>query len=247
MGCLQSKEAAKQPGGKTASNKQPKEPKHGPEVDVILRDEDEVASPVTSVTNDNFTFEDIKLNTDNRDSNVVLLKRDLKSDISPRTPRNTVVITESRERPNTLGNDIADLRTNPSSVSLRKRLSHIAKQTTQRTNSLTFEPATFSYQKTRTGELTESKMMKWKTPNTGFEKLLSSSAGRKLFDKFLQKEFSSENLQFWIACDNLKAIKDHDEFLRHVDVICKIYILPSAHDEVATLPSPFPRSVSRAG
>ena len=80
--------------------------------------------------------------------------------------------------------------------------------------------------------VTKDLMMKWKTPNTGFELLLSSSAGRTLFNKFLEKEFSCENLQFWIVCENLKKIKGDKEFLEHVDVIFRIYIISTAVDEV---------------
>ena len=75
-------------------------------------------------------------------------------------------------------------------------------------------------------------MLEWKTPNVGFERLLATKAGRKLFDNFLRKEFSSENLQFWIACEKLKSITEEKKFSDHVDVIFKIYIDPSALDEV---------------
>ena len=80
--------------------------------------------------------------------------------------------------------------------------------------------------------LTKEMMLEWKTPNVGFEKLLASNAGRRLFDNFLRKEFSSENLHFWIACEKLKSITEEKKFNDHVDVIFKIYIDPSALNEV---------------
>jgi len=81
--------------------------------------------------------------------------------------------------------------------------------------------------------LTKEVMLEWKTPNVGFERLLATKAGLKLFDNFLRKEFSSENLQFWIACEKLKSITEEKKFNDHVDVIFKIYIDPSALDEIS--------------
>ena len=83
--------------------------------------------------------------------------------------------------------------------------------------------------------LTKEMMLEWKTPNVGFERLLATKAGRKLFDNFLRKEFSSENLHFWIACEKLKSIAEEKKFNDHVDVIFKIYIDPSALDEVSQI------------
>lgn len=37
-----------------------------------------------------------------------------------------------------------------------------------------------------------------------FDKLLRSSAGRKVFGEFLRTEYSEENLLFWLACEELK-------------------------------------------
>ena len=75
-------------------------------------------------------------------------------------------------------------------------------------------------------------MLEWKTPNVGFDKLLSTKAGRELFGGFLEKEFSSENLKFWIACEQLKEIKEASQFSNHVEAIFNNYIDPSALDEV---------------
>ena len=75
-------------------------------------------------------------------------------------------------------------------------------------------------------------MLEWKTPNVGFDKLLSTEAGRQLFGSFLEKEFSSENLKFWIACEQLKEIKEASQFSNQVEAIFNNYIDPSALDEV---------------
>lgn len=36
--------------------------------------------------------------------------------------------------------------------------------------------------------------------------LLKDSAGQAEFHKFLQKEFSAENLDFWLVCEDLKSL-----------------------------------------
>jgi len=81
--------------------------------------------------------------------------------------------------------------------------------------------------------LTKDTMLEWKTPNVGFDKLLATKAGRELFGSYLEKEFSSENLKFWIACEELRDVKDESKFTKHVEEIFKRYIDPSAIDEVS--------------
>ena len=80
--------------------------------------------------------------------------------------------------------------------------------------------------------LTKEMMLEWKTPNVGFEKLLATKEGRKLFDDFLKKEHSAENLHFWIACERLKMVSEEKKFNDHVEFLFKIYIEPSAINEV---------------
>ncbi len=45
----------------------------------------------------------------------------------------------------------------------------------------------------------------------GFEKLLNDEMGLHVFTEFLKKEFSQENIQFWIECEKLKTLSDSDE------------------------------------
>ena len=77
-------------------------------------------------------------------------------------------------------------------------------------------------------------MESWLNPNTGFESLLKSREGRRLFEEFLKKEFSSENIQFWSAVEGLKSLRGGEKMFRqHVDVIFKIYINDTALAEVS--------------
>ena len=45
----------------------------------------------------------------------------------------------------------------------------------------------------------------------GFEKLLNDEMGLYVFTEFLKKEFSQENIQFWIACEKYKKLSDAEE------------------------------------
>ena len=45
----------------------------------------------------------------------------------------------------------------------------------------------------------------------GFEKMLSDDLGLHVFTEFLKKEFSQENIQFWIECEKLKKISDQEQ------------------------------------
>ncbi|XP_049804565.1 regulator of G-protein signaling loco isoform X2 [Schistocerca nitens] len=46
---------------------------------------------------------------------------------------------------------------------------------------------------------------------TAFEKLLEDSAGLHTFAEFLKKEFSHENIYFWVACERYRELKDESE------------------------------------
>lgn len=50
---------------------------------------------------------------------------------------------------------------------------------------------------------TERRVKKW---SFCLEELLRDAAGLHEFDMFLEKEFSSENICFWLAVESLKAM-----------------------------------------
>eukprot|EP00058_Branchiostoma_floridae_P024594 XP_002610084.1 hypothetical protein BRAFLDRAFT_89884 [Branchiostoma floridae] len=52
-------------------------------------------------------------------------------------------------------------------------------------------------------EIPSRRVRKW---SLSFDELLTDLAGREQFLKFLEKEFSAENLRFWLACDELYAV-----------------------------------------
>ena len=45
----------------------------------------------------------------------------------------------------------------------------------------------------------------------GFEKMLSDEMGLHVFTEFLKKEFSQENIQFWVECEKLKKLTDPEQ------------------------------------
>lgn len=60
----------------------------------------------------------------------------------------------------------------------------------------------------------------------GFDKLMEDPAGLGCFKEFLKKEFSEENILFWIACENFRNLTDFEQlkieaeniFHSHLDV-----------------------------
>ncbi|XP_030630660.1 regulator of G-protein signaling 2-like [Chanos chanos] len=43
-----------------------------------------------------------------------------------------------------------------------------------------------------------------------FEKLLSQPYGRLVFQLFLKSEFCEENIEFWLACEDFRSIKNQE-------------------------------------
>ncbi|CAF3080341.1 unnamed protein product [Rotaria socialis] len=57
-----------------------------------------------------------------------------------------------------------------------------------------------------------------------FEKLLNDEIGLYIFTEFLKKEFSQENIQFWIECEKLKKLSDPDEIRQKASSIWSTYL-----------------------
>ncbi|CAF3976480.1 unnamed protein product [Rotaria sp. Silwood2] len=58
----------------------------------------------------------------------------------------------------------------------------------------------------------------------GFEKLLNDDTGLHVFTEFLKKEFSQENIQFWIACEKFKKLSDPEEIHLNANLIWSTYL-----------------------
>ena len=73
----------------------------------------------------------------------------------------------------------------------------------------------------------------WASPNNGFENMMSSKSGRQIFSTFLKKEFSSENLSFWTACEELRKVQDENLLKEKVEEMFTTYLEASSPQEVS--------------
>nr|XP_003474910.1 regulator of G-protein signaling 18 [Cavia porcellus] len=71
--------------------------------------------------------------------------------------------------------------------------------------------------------------MKW---GESFDKLLSHRDGLDAFTKFLKTEFSEENIEFWIACEDFKKNKEPQQIILKAKAIYEKFIQNDAPQEV---------------
>ncbi|KAM6219176.1 regulator of G-protein signaling 18 [Rhynchocyon petersi] len=71
--------------------------------------------------------------------------------------------------------------------------------------------------------------VKW---SESFDKLLSHKGGLETFTKFLKTEFSEENIEFWIACEEFKKIKEPQQIILKAKAIYERFIQTDAPQEV---------------
>jgi len=65
--------------------------------------------------------------------------------------------------------------------------------------------------------------------------LLLLSAGVSVFGAFLRSEFSEENLQFYLACEQYRHSSNNFSLQRRAKDICTTYIEPGSPREVPHL------------
>ncbi|KAM9718760.1 regulator of G-protein signaling 21-like [Menidia menidia] len=86
-----------------------------------------------------------------------------------------------------------------------------------------------SSQATKTERLRFEEMSQW---SHSLETLLSSKLGIQIFEAFLKSEFSDENLEFWIVCEDYKKIKSSFRMTCRAKKIFKRYIQAEAPREI---------------
>ncbi|XP_054646222.1 regulator of G-protein signaling 21-like isoform X2 [Dunckerocampus dactyliophorus] len=64
------------------------------------------------------------------------------------------------------------------------------------------------------------------------EHLLQDKVYIAAFHSYLQSEFSDENIEFWLACENFRATASSDNLQRKVREIYKEFIQPTATKEI---------------
>ncbi|KAI5612653.1 regulator of G-protein signaling 1 [Silurus asotus] len=64
------------------------------------------------------------------------------------------------------------------------------------------------------------------------ETLLRSNTGKSIFQAFLKSEFSDENIEFWLRCEDFKKIKCSRRLTSRAKKIFERYIQPEAPKEI---------------
>lgn len=64
------------------------------------------------------------------------------------------------------------------------------------------------------------------------ERLLASKYGLKIFHSFLKSEYSDENIEFWLVCEEYKKIKSSYRMSNRAKKIFKRYIQAEAPKEI---------------
>ncbi|TWW72803.1 Regulator of G-protein signaling 18 [Takifugu flavidus] len=65
-----------------------------------------------------------------------------------------------------------------------------------------------------------------------FEELLSHSDGVEVFSQFLRKEFSEENIEFWLACEEFKTIDSRTKMLSKAKYIYTVFCETDSPKEI---------------
>ncbi|XP_071348417.1 regulator of G-protein signaling 13 [Trachinotus anak] len=86
-----------------------------------------------------------------------------------------------------------------------------------------------SSQAANTEGLCFEEMSQW---SHSLERLLSSKYGMKIFQAFLKTEFSDENIEFWLVCEDYKKIKSSFRMSSRAKKIFKRYIQAEAPREI---------------
>uniref|UniRef100_A0A3B4A2E0 RGS domain-containing protein n=1 Tax=Periophthalmus magnuspinnatus TaxID=409849 RepID=A0A3B4A2E0_9GOBI len=73
------------------------------------------------------------------------------------------------------------------------------------------------------------KLSQW---SHSLEKLLASKYGLKIFQAFLKSEYSDENIEFWLVCEDYKKIKSSYRMSSRARRIFKRYIQVEAPKEI---------------
>ncbi|XP_049751026.1 regulator of G-protein signaling 3 isoform X8 [Elephas maximus indicus] len=76
---------------------------------------------------------------------------------------------------------------------------------------------------------TSEEALKW---GESLEKLLLHKYGLAVFQAFLRTEFSEENLEFWLACEDFKKVKSQSKMAAKAKKIFAEYIAIQACKEV---------------
>ncbi|XP_029474507.1 regulator of G-protein signaling 1-like [Rhinatrema bivittatum] len=78
-------------------------------------------------------------------------------------------------------------------------------------------------------KLSPEEVAEW---SLSLEKLLACQTGQAAFRLFLKSEFSEENIEFWLACEDYKKTKLPDNLYSKAEMIYQQFIHPDAAKQV---------------
>lgn len=81
----------------------------------------------------------------------------------------------------------------------------------------------------KTSKASPDEALQWKD---SLEKLLQNSYGLSVFQNFLKSEFSEENIEFWMACEDYRKIKSTSKLSAKAKKIYEEFIQTEATREV---------------
>ncbi|XP_008331821.1 regulator of G-protein signaling 18 [Cynoglossus semilaevis] len=82
---------------------------------------------------------------------------------------------------------------------------------------------------TESSNISPEAALQW---SDSFEELLKHSDGMRTFAEFLRTEFSEENIEFWLACEDYKNIDSETKLLSTAKYIYTVFIDANAPKEV---------------
>ncbi|GAB1288568.1 Regulator of G-protein signaling 3 [Apodemus speciosus] len=91
------------------------------------------------------------------------------------------------------------------------------------------QPASKTDKATKSFKPTSEEALKW---SESLEKLLLHKYGLEVFQAFLRTEFSEENLEFWLACEDFKKVKSQSKMAAKAKKIFAEFIAIQACKEV---------------
>ncbi|XP_061550630.1 regulator of G-protein signaling 18 isoform X1 [Phycodurus eques] len=83
--------------------------------------------------------------------------------------------------------------------------------------------------KTTSSNISAETALRW---SNSFEELMRSADGVETFSQFLRTEFSEENLEFWLACEEFKTSDSDKKLLSKAKHIYTVFIESDAPKEV---------------
>ncbi|XP_010893441.1 regulator of G-protein signaling 21 [Esox lucius] len=103
------------------------------------------------------------------------------------------------------------------------------RRTQRKRCNLRFRLQRASHQSSNTERFIPGETMLW---SQSLERLLSSKYGMATFQAFLKSEFSDENIEFWLICEDYKKIKSSFRLCSRAKKIYKTYIEAQAPKEI---------------